>query len=79
MADAAAPLDVGHLDGDHAGARHRQVHPVLEMPDRGRAVIGRILAHGGNGDAVGKVELAEGNRRKQVGGHGDSEGWERRM
>jgi hypothetical protein len=45
MRNAAAPLDIRHLDSDHAGAGHGQVHPVIEVPVAGGAVIRRILAH----------------------------------
>jgi hypothetical protein len=55
MRDAAAPLDVGHLDGHHAGARERVHHPLLQVPVGRRAVVGGILAHRRYGDAVGKL------------------------
>jgi hypothetical protein len=67
--DAAAPLDVGHLEGHHAGAGHRQHHPVLQVPVGGRAVVGGILAHRRDGDAVRKIEAADLDRREERGGH----------
>ena len=56
MRNAAAPLDIRHLDSDHAGAGHGQVHPVIEVPVAGGAVIRRILAHWRDGDAVRECE-----------------------
>ena len=72
MRDAAVPLDVGHLDGHHAGAREREVGPVIEMPVARRAVVGRILAHRCDGDAIRELQRAEGDRCKQMRGHAGS-------
>ena len=52
VGDAAMALDPGRLDGDHAGAGHGERHPVLQVPVGRRAVVGGVLAHGRDGDAV---------------------------
>ena len=72
MADAAAPLHARHLDGDHARARHCEVHPVLQVPVGRRAVIGRILAHRRHSDAVREVEVGQCDRGKKMRGHESS-------
>ncbi len=66
--DAAFGLDRGRLDDHHAGARHGHRSQVHHVPVGGRAVIGRILAHRRDDDAVGKLQIADFDRGKQ-GGH----------
>ena len=63
--DAADALDGGGLHHDKPGARHGQGHEVLQMPVAHAAVIGRILAHGRDHDAVREPHRAEIERRKE--------------
>ena len=72
MRDAAAPLDAGRLDRDHAGARDAERGPVVEMPVGRRSVIGRIHAHRRDGDAVGNRVGSEREGREQRGRHGET-------
>ena len=51
--DAADALHGGRLDDDEAGAGDGELHQVLQVPVGGAAVLGGILAHGGDGDAIG--------------------------
>ena len=64
MGDAAAPFHAGRLDGDEAGPRHGEHHPVLDVPVGGRAVIGRVLAHGRDGNAVSEFYAPNTKRLK---------------
>ena len=65
VGDAAVAFDSCRLDGDHAGARHGERHPVLDVPVGRRTVVGGILAHRGDGDAVGHDHAADAERRKK--------------
>ena len=47
--------------------QHAEVH---EMPVIGAAIVGRILAHRRNHDAVGEFEARHMKRREQGTGHG---------
>jgi hypothetical protein len=67
--NAAAPFHIGHLDHDQAGAGIRQHAEVSHVPVVGAAVIGAVLAHRGNNDAVRKVKSADTKRRKQCTAH----------
>jgi hypothetical protein len=42
---------------------------MLDMPIRGRAVLGAVLAHRGDHDAVGQFDRAEMERREQMAWH----------
>ncbi|CCV13411.1 hypothetical protein MESS4_560021 [Mesorhizobium sp. STM 4661] len=69
MRDAAAPLDVGHLDRDHAGAGHGEIHPVIQVPVAGGAVIGGILAHRRDRYAVRESKAIKRDRLEKRCGH----------
>ena len=58
-ADAAFRHDSRRLDNQEACARQRKVAQVNRMPIRRAAILGRILAHGRNHDAVAHVERAD--------------------
>ena len=70
LGDAAAALDVGHLDHDHAGAGIGQHAEMGHMPIVADAVIGAVLAHRRDDDAVGELEAGEADGRKQGTRHG---------
>ena len=52
VGDTPAPLDVGRLDHHQIGARVGEHAEMAEMPIGSRAVVGAVLAHGRNDDAV---------------------------
>jgi hypothetical protein len=58
MRDAAAPLDVGRLDHDQIGARVGEHGKMAEVPIGGGPVVGAVLAHGRDDDAI--VEFKSG-------------------
>ena len=64
--DAADRLDMRRLDAEHRGAGQREIVDVGEMPVIGRAVLGRILAHRRDHDAVGESQAAQLDRGKQA-------------
>lgn len=70
MRDAAVPFDMGCLHNHQRCAGMRHHAKVHEVPVIGAAVIGRILAHGRNDDAVGKLKAGHTKGRKQGTGHG---------
>ena len=70
MGDAAVPFNVGGLHDNKGSAGMRQHAEVHEMPVIGAAIVGRILAHRRDDDAVGKFEARHTKRREQGTGHG---------
>jgi hypothetical protein len=68
--NAAATLNAGCFDHEQRGAGICQHAEVSDMPVRGDAVDGAVLAHGRYDDAVGKLEVAEPDRGEQGTGHG---------
>jgi hypothetical protein len=42
---------------------------MLEVPIRRRAVVGRVLAHGRDSDAIVHLHLADLDRREESGRH----------
>ena len=62
--DAPLPAHVRHLRHDEAGAAERAAAEMDEMPIVDRAVLGRVLAHGGDDDAVLQHELAQAEGRE---------------
>ena len=71
MGNAAVALDMCGLDDHEAGAgigQHAEMHHV---PIGGRPVVGRILAHGGDDNAVGKIEPGELDGREKGTAHGE--------
>ena len=71
MGDAPVPLHMGGLDDQEAGAAIGEHAQMREMPVVGTAVIGAVLAHGRDDDAVGEIELGKPERREQGTGHGN--------
>jgi hypothetical protein len=69
MRDAAMTFDVGCLHDHQGGARVRQHAEVHEVPIVGTAIVGRILAHRRDHDAVGKFETRQAKGREQGTGH----------
>ncbi len=65
VGDAAVALDMGRLDDQHAGAGIRQHAEMGHVPVVGDAVVGAVLAHRRNDDAVGNVEVGEPYGREQ--------------
>ena len=66
MADAAVALDMGRLDDQERRAgigQHAEMHHV---PVGGAAVIGAVLAHGRDHDAVCKFEVGKLIGREQA-------------
>ena len=74
MADAAMPLHIGHFGDDETGTRIGEHAQMGHVPVGCRAIIGAILAHGRNDDAVREFKISEPDRREQgahaVGGDG---------
>jgi hypothetical protein len=72
MGDAADALHAGGLDHHEAGAGHGELRPVLAVPHRiGATVVGAVLAHRRDDDAVGQLQRPKTKRREQGCGHGD--------
>jgi len=69
VADAAAPLDAGRLDHDQRRPGIGQHAKVVDVPVGRHAVVGAVLAHGGDHDAVREFEIGELDGRKQGTGH----------
>ena len=59
VGDAAAALDMRRLDDDEARAGIGQHAEMGEMPVGGGAVVGAVLAHRRDDDAVGEFDTAE--------------------
>jgi hypothetical protein len=72
MGDAAAALHARRLDDDQAGAGQGELRLMLPVSDRiGAAIVGAVLAHRRDDDAVGQFERPEPQGREQSCGHGD--------
>ena len=69
MRDAAMALDVRRLHDHQRGAGIGQHAEMHEVPVIGAAIVGRILAHRRDHDAVGKLEARHAKRREQGTGH----------
>ncbi len=67
--DAAARFHGGGFHHHQGRAADRAAAEMDQMPVVGEAVFARILAHGGNGDAVAKRYAALGQRLEEVDGH----------
>jgi hypothetical protein len=63
--DASFRLDAGGLDDQQAGARQRQLAVVHQVPVVGIALLGRVLAHRRDDNAVGQRDAADGEWGKQ--------------
>ena len=70
VADAPFRRDRGRLDRQQRRAGQRQLAEVDDVPVGHAAVLGRILAHRRDDDAVAKLEAADIERAEQSG-HGD--------
>ena len=57
--DTPPGLDPGRFDEDQCGPAQRELAQVNQMPVGHGAVMGRILAHGGDDDAVGEFQAAK--------------------
>ena len=68
--DAPGGLDPGGFDEHQTGAAQSELAQVNQMPVGHGAVMGRILAHGGDDDAVGQIQVAETDGREKLAGHG---------
>ena len=64
--DAAFGADGAGLGEDEGGAADGAAAEMDEVPVVGEAVDGGVLAHGGDGDAVGKREAAQFERREEM-------------
>ena len=69
VADAAAALDARRFDDEQSRARIGEHAEVIEVPVGGHAVVGAVLAHRRNDDAVREFEIGELDARKQGAGH----------
>jgi hypothetical protein len=70
-ADAAFGKHRRRLDDDQARTTNGACAVMDEMPVRGCAVVGRVLAHGRYADAVGERDITQLEFGEQVGhGHG---------
>jgi hypothetical protein len=65
VGDAAAALHMGRLDHQHAGAGIGQHAEMGDVPIGTDAVVGAVLAHRRDDDAVGKLEAGEFDGREQ--------------
>ncbi|MNR07667.1 hypothetical protein D3C85_1237970 [compost metagenome] len=63
--NAPGRLDAGGLDHHQSGAGQGHAADVLGVPGLGHAVHGRILAHGGDDDAVLQRQRPDGARGEQ--------------
>ena len=59
VTDAATACDICHLDCHHTCARHGKIHPMLDVPIAGTAIISRILTHGRDRDTIWQIEGTE--------------------
>ena len=69
--DPPLGLDRGGLDAQHAGAGESEAAEMDQVPVIGRTVIGRVLAHRRDHDAVGQGQAAQRDGGEQ-GAHGGS-------
>ena len=67
--DAAFGRDGSGLSEDESGAADGAAAEVDEMPVGGESVFAGVLAHGRDGDAVGKGDAGKGKRRKEMRGN----------
>ncbi|MNY30711.1 hypothetical protein D3C86_1648340 [compost metagenome] len=65
--DAALGRHRRGLDDQQPGTRERHVAQVNHVPVGSRALVGRVLAHRRNGDAVGKFEITDLVGREKLG------------
>ena len=70
MGDAAMALDMGRLDDHQRRAGIRQHAEMDQVPVVGAAVVGGVLAHRRDHDAVGKLEAGQLIRREKGAAHG---------
>ena len=70
MRDPPVTLDIRHLDDDQRSAGIGEHRKVSEMPVVGAAVVGAVLAHGRDDNAIGQFQFAKANGRKEFAGHG---------
>ena len=75
MGDAAMALDMGRLHHHQRGAGIRQHAEMHQMPVVGAAVVGRVLAHGRDHDAVGKLQAGQPIGREKGAAHGTDTLW----
>jgi hypothetical protein len=68
--DAADGLDRRGLDDQQARARQRELAEMDQMPVDHAAVLGGVLAHGGDHDAVGQRQGADLQRGEEQWGEG---------
>ena len=64
-ADAPVFSHGGSLKGDHGCTAVEQVGPVGQVPVCRLTVVGSVLAHGGNDDAVGQCQAALWARQRK--------------
>ena len=69
MGDAAVALHMGRLDDDEAGSRISEHAEMGDVPVAGAAVIGAVLAHRRDDDAVVELDAGELDGREQRCGH----------
>lgn len=67
--DAAGGFNGGGLDHDEPCAAGGAGAEVDEMPIVGEAIDGGVFAHGGDGDAVGEGDTADGQRGEKTARH----------
>ena len=67
--DTALRAYVSHFGHHKPGGAKRQTAEMHQVPIGRRAIVGRVLAHGGNYDAVRQRQSTHGDRRKQRAGH----------
>jgi hypothetical protein len=70
VANAASALNIRHFRSHHACTRNCEIHPMLDVPIAGTAIVGRILTHGCYRYAIWQVETTEAKRREKMFGHG---------
>ena len=76
MGDAAMALHMGRLHDQQPGARISQHAEMGQVPVARAAVIGAVLAHRRDRDAIVQREAGKLDRREQLAGH---EGRDRRV
>src|SRR6185436_14801153 len=67
--DAADGRDMRRLGDQKAGRTHRELAQMHEMPVVRRAVLGVVLAHRRDHDAIGKREAAKLQRGEECARH----------
>jgi hypothetical protein len=71
MADPPPPLDCCRLDHYEARAGESEGAQMLQMPVRGRAVLGAVLAHRCDHETVRQFETSKLQWGKELAGHDD--------